>query len=74
MGMLFNLIGSLSLGCSLRTESGGIFRLKYITCLAEKRALNNLTSSGGAYFRFLFASLAFSWCPVLFSNIFSVAS
>lgn len=48
----------------------GIFKLKYITCLAGKRALNNLTSSCGACFRFLFASLVLSWCPVLFSNIF----
>lgn len=55
-------------------RSSGIFKLKYITCLAGKKALNNLTSSCGASFRFLFASLVLSLCPVRFSNIFSAAS
>lgn len=40
-------------------RSSGIFKLEYITCLAGKRALNNLTSSCGACFRFLFCLICF---------------
>lgn len=41
--------------------------------LQEKRALNNITSFGGAYFGGLFTPLAVSWCVGLYSIIFSAA-
>lgn len=73
MRMLFCLIGILLLGCSLRTEPGGIFRPRYITlCLTGKRTLSNLTSFCGAYFSFIFTLPSISRHAVLFS-ISSVA-
>lgn len=53
-GELFSWIGSLSLAPSLRADRVGYLSWNNITCLAGKRALNNLTSSCGNCFRFLF--------------------
>lgn len=58
-GELFSWIGSLSLSCSLRADRVGYLSWNSITCLAGKRALNNLASSCGACFRFLFCLTCF---------------